>query len=270
MTMSVLVDLTRCTGCKACQTACKQWNDLPSGIPEFDNNLTFPPDMDGNTYTVVQHRLIEQPSGDVVRFAKHQCMHCLEPACVSSCFAKALQKSKEGPIVYYPHLCVGCRYCMLACPFDIIKFEWDETFPWIAKCQYCFDEKGTYDRVNHGMEPACVNTCPNKVMIFGQRKEMLKEAHDRINSDPKYIKHVFGEKEVGGTNWLYISDVPFEAMGFRTDVTERPLPEYSHDFLKYTPAVVVVWGGLLSALYIYNKRRHDIAQEQDKNKNINA
>lgn len=270
MTMSVLVDLTKCTGCKACQTACKQWNDLPATIPEFDNNLTFPAKMDGYTYTTVQHRVVKKDKTEVVRFAKVQCLHCLDPACASACFAKALQKTPEGPVVYYPHLCVGCRYCILACPFDVPKYEWDKTFPLVAKCQYCFDPDGTYDRLGHGMEPACVSTCPNNTMLFGPREEMLKEAWKRINSDPKYVKHVFGEKEAGGTNWLYISDVPFEAFGFRTDVTHRPLPEYSHDFLKYTPVAIVAWGSMLTALYLYNRRRQQIAKDQSTDKDINA
>jgi formate dehydrogenase iron-sulfur subunit len=270
MAMSVLVDLTKCTGCKACQTACKQWNDLPAVMPEFDNNLTFPSKMDGYTYTVVQHRVIKQDKGEVARFAKQQCLHCLEPACVSACFAKAFQKSPEGPVVYYPHLCVGCRYCMIACPFDVPKYEWDQQFPLVSKCQFCFDPKGTYDRVGHGQEPACVGTCPNGTMVFGTRDDMLKEAWKRINDNPKYLKHVYGEKEAGGTSWLYISDVPFEQMGFRANVTERPLPEYSHEFLKYTPAVAITWGGLLTALYVYTKRRRDISKDQDTNKNIKA
>ncbi|MEG6616606.1 4Fe-4S dicluster domain-containing protein [Peptococcaceae bacterium 1198_IL3148] len=270
MTMSVLVDLTRCTGCKACQTACKQWNDLPGIIPEFDNNLTFPPKMDGNTYTVVQHRVVKKDNQDVMRFAKTQCLHCLEPACASACFAKALQKTPEGPVVYYPHLCVGCRYCMLACPFGVPKFEWDEVFPLVAKCQFCFDPEGTYDRTGHGQAPACVDTCPNQTMMFGTREEMLKEAWNRINSDSRYIKHVFGEKEVGGTNWLYISDVPFENFGFKTDVTQRPLPEYTYDFSKYTFPVIITWGGLLTAMYFYTKRRNNIVKEDSHDQGIDV
>ncbi|MBM7855346.1 formate dehydrogenase iron-sulfur subunit [Desulfohalotomaculum tongense] len=270
MTLSVLVDLTRCTGCKACQTACKQWNDLPAGIPEFDNNLTFPSKTDGNTYTVVQHRVTKKDGQDVMRFAKMQCLHCLEPACVSACFAKALQKTAEGPVVYYPHLCVGCRYCMLACPFNVPKYEWDEVFPLISKCQYCFDPNGRYDRVGRGQKPACVDSCPNDTMIFGNRDEILKEAWNRINGDPKYVKHVYGEKEAGGTNWLYISDVPFETFGFRTGVTERPLPEYTHDYLKWTPTVIAAWGGLLTLMYLYTKRRGEVGKEQGQDKNISA
>lgn len=270
MSKAVLVDITRCTGCKACQTSCKQWNDLPGEIPEFDNTLTFPAETNGNTYTTVLHRFVEKNNQEMVRFAKRQCLHCLEPACASACFAKALQKTEQGPVVYYKHLCVGCRYCMIACPFDIPKYEWDEVFPLVVKCQFCFDPEGQYDRVGGGKQPACVDTCPNDTMLFGEREELLQEARRRINADPKYIKHIYGEKEAGGTNWLYISDVPFEQLGFRTDITERPLPQYSHDYLKYTPVIIAAWGGLLTLMYRYTKRRSEIAGEHEKNKGMNA
>lgn len=118
MAMGVLVDVTRCIGCKACQVACKQWNDLPAGKPEFAGGLTGPPDMDGYNYTVVKMAVVEKGGDYKIKAAKRQCMHCLHPACVSACFARALQRDPQtGAVVYHPHLCVGCRYCMLACPY---------------------------------------------------------------------------------------------------------------------------------------------------------
>ncbi|WP_031517943.1 4Fe-4S dicluster domain-containing protein [Desulfofalx alkaliphila] len=265
MSKGVLVDVTRCIGCKACQTACKQWNDMPSSIPEFDNNLGHPAKTNGYTWTTVYHRVVEKDNQDVIRTTKFQCMHCLDPGCVSACFSRAFQRDpKTGAAVYHPHLCVGCRYCMLACPFNVPKYQWDKVFPLVSKCQFCFDPKGKYDRVGHGQAPACVSTCPTQALMFGEREEMLQEAWNRINSNPNYIKHVYGEKEAGGTAWMYISDVPFEELGLRADVTERPIPQYSHEFLKYTPPVIVAWGGLLSAMYFYTKRRKDVAAEKDK------
>lgn len=265
MAKGVLVDISRCMGCKACQTACKQWNDLPSSRPEFDNNLGFPAKMDGYTYTTVLHRVAKKDGKDTLRFAKQQCLHCLEPACASACFAKAFYKTPEGPVVYNPNLCVGCRYCMLACPFKIPKYEWDKVFPLVSKCQFCFDPDGKYDRLGHGQAPACVDTCPTNALQFGERDELIKEAWRRIEENPAYVKRVYGEKEVGGTSWLYISDVPFETFGFRTDITETPLPEYTHNYLKYTPAIIAAWGGLLTLMYLYTKRRNDVAKDQNKN-----
>jgi formate dehydrogenase iron-sulfur subunit len=268
MAKAVLVDITKCIGCKACQVACKQWNDLPAKIPEFVDGLTGPPDMDGDTYTVVKFKVLEKDGDYKIRSAKTQCMHCLEPACVSACFAKALEKDpKTGAVIYHPHLCVGCRYCMLACPFSIPKYQWEKRFPLVSKCQFCFDPEDKYDRLSYGLKPACVDTCITGALTFGERDELLKEAWSRINSDPSYIKKVLGETEAGGTSWLYISDVPFENFGFRSDLGTRPLPEYSHDFLKYTPAIAVGWGTLLTLMYHYTKRREQIASEKD-DKNV--
>jgi formate dehydrogenase iron-sulfur subunit len=267
---AVLVDLTKCIGCKSCQTSCKQWNDLPAIKPQFDNTLSYPAETDGYTYTTVLHRTTEKNGQETLRFAKRQCLHCLEPACASACFAKAIQKTPEGPVVYNPDLCVGCRYCMLACPFSIPKYDWESVFPQIVKCQFCFDREGTHDRIGHGMEPACVNACPTGCLKFGERDELLKEAWKRINKYSKYIKHVYGEKEAGGTSWLYIADVPFETFDFRTNVPNIPLSTYSHDYLKWSPAVFIGGGALLSALHFYTKRRNEIAKEKDKNHDINA
>ncbi len=269
MSKAVLVDLTKCIGCKSCQTACKQWNNLPATKPEFNNDLNYPAKTDGYTYTTVLQRAMrkEEAEDDTLRFAKTQCMHCVEPACVSACFAKAIEKTPEGPVIYHPNLCVGCRYCMIACPFNVPKYDWENVFPQIVKCQFCFDPEGTYDRIGHGQEPACVNACPTGALKFGERDDLIKEAWERINKNDKYIKHVYGEKEVGGTNWIYISDVPFENFGFRTNLPETPLPAYTHDYLKWSPAVFIGGGALLTALHVYTKRRQE---NEDKKDNFSA
>ena len=266
MAKGVLVDISKCIGCKACQVACKQWHDLPATTPQFSNDLSYPPKMDAYNYTQVMHRYAPKGDDIIMRYAKKQCLHCLEPACASACFSKALQRDEvTGAVVYRSHLCVGCRYCMLACPFDVPTYEWDQAFPLVSKCKFCFDPQGKYDRMRAGLTPACVTVCPSGCLKYGDRDELLQEAWQRINSNPKYIEHVYGEREAGGTAWMYISDVPFETFDFRMDVPNRPLPEYSHDFLKYTPHVVVTWGGLLTLLYHYTKRRKQVNQEDKEN-----
>lgn len=256
MSKGVLVDLSKCVGCGSCTVACKLWNGL-----KFDDStpaVGSDPVLNDKNWTTVAWHGVKKDGKPVSRFVKNQCLHCVDPACASACFAKALQKTEEGPVIYYPHLCVGCRYCILACPFDIPKFEWDKAFPQITKCQMCST------KVDKGEAPACVSVCPTNVMTFGDRDKLLAKAKEIIQKDNRYVKHIYGEKEAGGTGWIYISDVPFEQLGFRTDVTHRPLGEYSHDFLKYTPYAIVSWGALLTGLYVYNRRRKEIAEENKK------
>ncbi|MEW6423908.1 MAG: 4Fe-4S dicluster domain-containing protein [Bacillota bacterium] len=266
MSKGVLVDVTRCMGCKSCQVACKSWNDLPANVPdvpEFSDGLNSPAETNGYTYTTVAIRTVAREDDYVLRFCKRQCMHCLEPACVSACFARALQRDPQtGAVVYNQNMCVGCRYCMLACPFNIPKFQWDKTFPIIGKCQFCFDPNGKLNRIGQGLAPACVRTCPTSALQFGEREALLKEARERIKKNPAYIKHIYGEKEIGGTAWLYISDTPLEIFGFRQDLGTRPLPEYTASYLKFTPYVAVGWTILLTALYLYTKRREAVEEEK--------
>ncbi|MEW6063725.1 (4Fe-4S)-binding protein [Desulforamulus profundi] len=257
MAKGVLVDLTKCVGCGSCTVACKLWNDMK--FSEKEPAMGPGVKLSANNWTVVSFNEVKKDTGKVWRFVKQQCLHCQDPACASACFAKALQKTKEGPVVYYPHLCVGCRYCMIACPFNVPKYEWDKTFPLVSKCQMCST------KVAKGEAPACVSVCPAGVFKFGERDEMLKEAKAAIAKDSKYVKDVYGEKQAGGTSWLYISDVPFEQLGFNTKISSIPSSTYSHDFLKYTPVVAVSWGIILTGLYHYTKRRNEISKDSNKN-----
>jgi formate dehydrogenase iron-sulfur subunit len=254
LSKGVLVDLTKCIGCGSCSVACKMWNALPYGHTTRQQGSG----LDADTWTVINRAEVQKDNEPAWRFIKYQCLHCDEPACASACFSKALKKTKEGPVVYDVSLCVGCRYCMLACPFNVPKYEWDKAFPEVRKCQMCAN------RVYNGDSPACVSVCPSGALTYGDHKTILAIAREKINGDGGYVKHIFGEKEAGGTSWLYISDIPFENLGFRTNVTTKPLPEYTESILGLTPAVGLGWGALLTGMYVYNRRRNEIAKEKEK------
>jgi len=248
--------------------SCKSWNDLPANKTTFSNNWDAPGKINADNWTVVNYYIIEEGDKLKWRFVKKQCMHCNEPACESACFTHSFVKTKEGAVIYKPtevnkDYCVGCRYCMIACPFGVPSFQWDKTFPYVMKCRFC------YDRMKEeGLEPACVTSCPTQTLKFGDRKELLAEAWDRINKNPNYIKQVYGEKEYGGTSWLYISDVPFDKIGFRTEafgkpVTQRAIPSLTWDVLKWTPYIFFGWGAILTIMRAYTKRRAEVHDEAE-------
>lgn len=267
MSKGVLIDVTRCIGCRSCQVSCKSWNDLPAKLGEFSNNWDSPGKLSADTWTNVNYYLIEEGDQLKWRFVKKQCMHCNEPACESACFTHSFVKTKEGAVIYKPtdankDYCVGCRYCMIACPFGVPGFQWDKAFPYVLKCRFC------YDRMQEGLEPACVSSCPTQTLTYGDRDELLALAWSKINNDPRYVKHVYGEKEYGGTSWLYISDVPFDKIGFRTEafgqpVTQRSIPSLTWDVLKWTPAIFFGWGAVLTIMRAYTKRRAEVHNESE-------
>ncbi|MDP3064017.1 MAG: 4Fe-4S dicluster domain-containing protein [Chloroflexota bacterium] len=251
MSKAMLVDTTRCTGCRGCQVACKQWNDKPGESTTYSPTGSNPPRLSVKTWTYVDFRPAERTNGQTTwSFVKRQCMHCLDPACVSACATKALTKTKEGPVIYRVERCFGCRYCMVACPFDVLRFEWDSANPSLQKCQFCFD------RIQDGKEPACAKTCPTDAIMFGERDALLEEARTRVYSQPaKYVQHIYGEKEAGGTSWLYVSDVPFEDLGLPTNVKERPYPELTKGFLVGVPLVLLAWPVALAGVNALVKLR---------------
>jgi formate dehydrogenase iron-sulfur subunit len=202
---------------------------------------------------------MDSTNREIWRFVKRQCMHCKEPGCVSSCFAKAFQKTEAGPVIYYPNNCVGCRYCMLACPFKIPKFEWDKTIPVITKCVMC------NNRIAKGQLPACVSVCPTNVMKFGERGDLLAEAKELVNNDSRYIKHIYGEEEAGGTSWIYVSDTPFAQLGFKMDVPKKPIPSYTSTYMHSTPIFGAVWALILTGLYFFTKRKEHVKNAENNN-----
>ncbi len=243
----ILVDITKCIGCGACEKACKMRNDLPL---ELEKNLS------ATAYTVVEERL---PS----TYVRRMCMHCEEPTCVSVCPVGALTKTSIGPVIYDKDKCIGCRYCMFSCPFHVPRYQWDKVVPYIQKCYMC------YDRVEEGSEPACTAACPTGASIFGDRDDLIKEAKKRIAEKPdKYVNHIFGLEEVGGTSVLYLSNVPFEKLGYPFDVKlpDKPLPKYTWAVLDKVPTVILVGGVVLTGVWWITSRRDEVKNFEFKQK----
>jgi formate dehydrogenase iron-sulfur subunit len=239
---AILNDLTKCVGCGACVQACQEINDLPS---EPD-----PKRLSADVYTMVRHE-------GRVNVRQH-CMHCLEPTCASVCPVGALQKTDIGAVIYEEDRCIGCRYCMLACPFDIPKYEWDVALPRIQKCIMCYDK-----RLAKGEPPACTSVCPTGATLFGDRDSLIDEARERIARHPdRYVNHIYGEHEAGGTSVLYLSPVPFAALGFKTGVQEEPYPKLTWNVLTKIPNIVTVGGVALMGVYWLINRRMTIERLQ--------
>ncbi len=243
-TLGMLIDLTRCTGCNSCALACKESNNLPHAN-------VVPGALDSDAFTFVDaHQVITATGQTETRYVKRQCMHCMNAACASACPAAAMHTSDEGPVVYRPNRCLGCRYCQLACPFEVPRFDWENGVnPVISKCWLC------YDRLQAGQKPACAEACPTGTLRFGQREELLAQAHAQIASNPgRYIDHVFGEFEVGGTSMLYISDVPFEQLDFPTGLPQTAPPEKTEKIMSKLPFVIGGVAAVMTGTAIYTHR----------------
>lgn len=186
-----LIDVTKCTGCRGCQVACKQWNDLAAEKTLYTGSLQNPDDLSYNTWTLIRFDEVEQ-NGKMNWLLRHDaCMHCDWPACVKACPSPgALVKTDEGPVVHNTKFCIGCKSCIVACPFDIPRYSKEKEN--IAKCTLC------YDRITDGKNPACVTSCPTGCLTFGTKEEMLDKAAKRAEkiggfiypNNPKYETHV--------------------------------------------------------------------------------
>lgn len=256
MSKAVLCDANKCIGCRACQVACKQWNELPA--EETINRGTYenPPQLSAHTFTKVRFSEIEYDGKFQWVFNKIQCMHCEHPACVAACPLGALKKTAEGPVTYYDDICFGCRYCMVACPFGVPTFEWGKTTPWVRKCTFCADRQAA------GLKPACVTTCPTGALKFGEREELIAEARERIAAAPEqYVDHIYGENEVGGTSWLYLSPVPFEKLGFPT-VGSEVMTINVERAMSAVPPVLVGVAATMAGIYWLVQRRDKMSQTE--------
>ena len=248
---SFLIDTTKCTGCRGCQVACKQWNQLPGEKTINRGSHQNPPILSAKTWTLIRFDEFEKESGVNWFFTKIGCLHCEKPACVSVCPVGALKKTETGAVIYHGEKCIGCRYCMMACPFRIPTFEWDKAFPYIHKCTFC------HDRQLEGVMPACAQSCPTGAIRFGDRNTLIQEGKKRIAAKPAhYNPHLYGEKEVGGTAVMYLAskEVSFAALGFPV-LGERALPTWTYNALKFVPAQIVVVSALMAGFYWLTKRK---------------
>lgn len=254
----VLFDATECIGCRRCEAACNKVNSLPEPKQPFDDLAVLKARRrtTAEAFTVVNS--YPQGARKPPVFRKIQCNHCLEPACASACFVKAFKKTKEGAVTYDPSVCVGCRYCMVACPFNIPAYEYDEPItPRIRKCTMC------HPRLLKGQLPGCVERCPKEALTFGRRKDLIKLAWLRITGSPgRYVEHVYGEREMGGTSWLYLSGVDFTRLGMRDDLGEKAAAEYTQGALATVPIVVGLWPVLLGGIYAITKRKEAVSDEE--------
>jgi len=243
--VGILVDTTRCIGCRECEVACAEAHGNPVPDPATDGALAEHRDTKTDQWTVVNG--YDTDEGKV--FVKKQCMHCGQPACAAACPTNAMEKTHEGPVIWHGDRCMGCRYCMVACPFEIPRFEYDSPNPRIEKCIMC------YDRLREGKLPACVEACPKDALTFGTKKELMEIARERIYHHPdRYVHHIYGEFEAGGTDWLYLSAVPFNQIGFRTDLGVDTYPDYTREFLYAVPLVFLGMPPLLYGLSELTKR----------------
>jgi formate dehydrogenase iron-sulfur subunit len=236
----ILIDTTLCVGCYACEEAdAKRWGRPLPEDHKLSKNLNTAVGQVGDAYV------------------PRMCMHCADPTCASVCPVGAFEKTPLGAVSYAADKCMGCRYCMQACPFDVPKYEWDEVAPKVTKCDMCSDRTAT------GGIPACVEACPANARTYGKVTDLIEEAKKRIAADPtKYHPSIYGIKEAGGTSILYISDRPFDKLGLKTNLPDHPLPNLTWAILSKIPNYVF-WGGtLLSGVWwITNRRKEVMAYE---------
>jgi formate dehydrogenase iron-sulfur subunit len=241
MSKGILFDSTLCIGCKQCEAGCAEANGLT-----YDDAIAAEEKTSERKFTYVATQ------GET--YMRRLCMHCENPSCVSVCPVGALEKTAEGPVTYDAGKCMGCRYCMVACPFDIPKYEWTSANPRVRKCILCSD------RVAAGGQTACSEACPTGATIFGNRDELLLEARKRIRETPDaYLPHIYGEKEVGGTSVLFISKAPFGSFGLPTKYGADALPPLTGRVLEHVPDVVSVGFALLGGIYWITNRRDLVA-----------
>lgn len=293
--VGILFDATLCIGCKSCMVNCKLYNSVPGGAL-YSKGMKEPPydlinseriwdaakDLSGKTLNIIKayrHGSGENKDAEVdgYSFIKQHCLHCISPACVSTCPVAALKKDPINGVVYYvENRCIGCRYCMLACPFRIPKFEWDRAFPQIRKCELC------RHRFEEGKYSACCEFCPTGASIFGKVVDLRKEAQRRLTLKPgteyafpiqtvnssntsirrvsRYVNYIYGIEE--GTQYLLLAGVPFELLGFSKNINGKALPDLTWAYISKIPSIIagVILGG--TAIWAFTHRKYKNKGEQ--------
>jgi Fe-S-cluster-containing dehydrogenase component len=246
--VGLLYDTTKCIGCKACVAACREANGLEPDTTWSEGRYHAPLDLSARAKTVV--KLYDD--GARSSFVKAQCMHCLDPACANACMLGAFKKHEFGIVTYDVDYCIGCRYCEVACPYGVPKFEWAKAAPRMVKCELC------NHRLAQGKQPACSEVCPRQAVIFGKREDLLREARRRLAEYPNiYVQKIYGETDGGGTQCLYISHVPFDKIGLPA-LSEESTPSLQraiqHSIYKGFAAPVALYG-LLGAVLLRNRKK---------------
>lgn len=238
-TRGLLFDIVRCTGCRGCVRACKEIHGFPGEAKDTT-------ELSATAYTA----MVDVGDEEHIRT---MCRHCVSPSCASVCPVAALRKTELGPVVYDADRCIGCRYCMVACPFNIPRYEWDKPVPAVRKCDMCID------RQKEGKLPACAEACRYEATVYGTRSELLKIARERIAEDPDmYYDHVYGETELGGTSVLFLAPRPTPELGYKDSLGTAPLPDLTWNVLSKLPGVVVCGGAALMAMWWITKRRDEV------------
>ncbi len=242
---AILFDATRCIDCRACMVACSVQNNVPYDVTRIW--------LAGGEVTG------EYPNLERVSMPYH-CMHCHDPACASACPVGAYTKRPDGPVIYDPNVCIGCRYCMNACPFDVPHFEWDrgvDEHARIIKCDMC------ESRVDEGGEPACVATCPTDALLFGDRHDLIEYARKQIASHPdRYIDDIYGETENGGTSYLIISNASFDKLGLPTNIPNYGVNKLSEHVMGGTLPFAIGWGAVLTGITVGVRQAHKHNQNE--------
>lgn len=232
---AVLLDTSKCVGCLDCVTACQKWNKL---TPELN-----PQDFSPVSWTLVKSRPKTTGNENDFLYSKWQCMHCVQPTCTAVCPVGALSKTEDGPVLYDKTRCIGCEYCVTACPFHAPRFDNGENRV-VDKCTMCAD------RLANGLEPACVEICKYHALAFGRRDAIIAKANEAESQGA----YVYGRNEVGGTSWIYVSAVPFRERGF-PEVGQISYPDRSRGMWISQIVTMVVGVALIWAMSWYMRRR---------------
>lgn len=270
--VGILYDATLCIGCKSCMVNCKKYNSLPGGaLFREDGSIPYehvtpekiydaPADLSDKTLNIIKtyksgSGLNKDSANNGYSFIKQHCMHCIDPACASVCPVGALHKDPDNGVVSYnTDKCIGCRYCQMACPFGIPKFQWESTSPKIVKCQLC------QHRFSSGGYSACCEFCPTGASIFGKVTDLREEAKRRLALTPgtfydypqqrvdssrtmpkkvaAYVNHAYGMNEAGGTQYLLLAGVDFDKLGFNPNITDQAYPELTWSYIKKVPWLI--------------------------------